>query len=134
MNAKIITDLSDRRQLRKFMRRVDAAAKAFPFYVLDDQRRVVRADFAAYLAFKSGDEARWRVGWTEIGDKAVSTVFLCVDLNHARVIPGNEGAPTMCFETAVLGPGPTDIVDRYSTWEEAAAGHEAVVRRLTDAA
>lgn len=69
----------------------------------------------------------------------ISTVFLGIDHNHS-----GKGPPRL-FETMVFaaaedqaGPdssdyGPPDIADtfgRYATWEEAEAGHAAIVMRV----
>jgi hypothetical protein len=59
------------------------------------------------------------------GDEvSVSTVFLGV--NH-RFIPGQ--AP-LVFETMVFGGTMDNSQWRYSTWEEAEAGHERVLQQL----
>lgn len=60
-------------------------------------------------------------------DVRVSTVFL--GLNH------NWGdGPPHIFETMVFGGLLDQEQDRYSTWEEAEAGHEAMVERAKEAA
>ena len=61
------------------------------------------------------------VGRTEINeDLFVSTMFLGLD--HAQ-----EGPP-LVFETALLfGDGDMRTVLRYSTWEQASAGHDLTV-------
>lgn len=61
-----------------------------------------------------------RVARDEVGDRTVSTVFL--GINHGLV----DGPPVL-FETMVFGPEGEEHCQRYSTWEEAAAGHAAVV-------
>src|SRR5258708_9494882 len=65
----------------------------------------------------------------------VSTVFLVLDHNHWG---GGNGKP-LIFETMVfsakksdtfLGPVPSSLdMDRYSTEEEALAGHDAMVNK-----
>lgn len=64
------------------------------------------------------------VGNTHIGgDVHVSTVFLVFDHGF-----GSE--PPLVFETMVFG-GPLDQEqDRYSTWEQAEAGHREMVKRV----
>lgn len=132
MTTKKIVDLAERRnlrELRKFLQMAEDAAAQFRFYILDAQRNVIPApSLDAYVAFKTGGEKLWRVGWTEVGDSAVSTSFLCVDMNHARLF--NPNLPTVCFETLIFAPKKSYVVDRYSTWAEAEAGHAAVVRSL----
>ena len=74
--------------------------------------------------FKSQDR---RVAQTDVDQYSVSTVFLGIDHNWYP-----SGRPIL-FETMVF----TDQEDpldqwqaRYCTWEEAEAGHEAVVYKL----
>ena len=75
-------------------------------------------------------EAR-RVAFTDLGTYSVSTVFLCLD--HAMF-----GGPPMLFETMVFGDGITEADDsivengmrRYSTWDEAEAGHNEMVAEI----
>lgn len=55
----------------------------------------------------------------------VSTVFLSVDHQWG------EGPPVL-FETMIFGGPHADWTDRYSTWDEAVAGHERVVAALTE--
>ena len=58
-----------------------------------------------------------------VGDVRVSTVFL--GLEHSF----GEGPPVL-FETMVFGGTLSDEMDRYCTWDEAEAGHAAMVRRV----
>ena len=52
----------------------------------------------------------------------VSTVFLGLDHGH--------GGKSLWFETMVFG-GKLDLEqDRYETWDEAVAGHKAMVKRV----
>ncbi len=57
-----------------------------------------------------------RVARDEIGDIVVSTVFLVMD--HAY----NDGPPIL-FETMIFGGEHDQYQERYSTWDEAVAGH-----------
>jgi hypothetical protein len=62
-----------------------------------------------------------RVAFDTIYDVGVSTVFLGSD----RRLSGD--GPPLLFETTVFG-GPLDLyTNRYSTWEEAEAGHKEIV-------
>lgn len=66
-----------------------------------------------------------RVAETMIGDVYVSTVFLGLDHDFSE----KEHVPIL-FETLVFG-GPLDQeMDRYCTWDEAVAGHNAMVERV----
>lgn len=91
------------------------------------------------------ESADRRVARTDIGKKYVSTVFLGLDHNF---IPGN---PPLLYETMVFNEGvpirsrrkyflfgprlsctDDDYGDRYSTWEEAEAGHAAIVAAVEE--
>lgn len=82
------------------------------------------AGFEAAIA-RNGDPRPgdgWaRVAYDNIGDATVSTVFDGVDRRYFG--PG----PPILFETMVLG-GPCDGQgERYATWDEAEAGHTAML-------
>jgi hypothetical protein len=51
----------------------------------------------------------------------VSTVFLGIDHSFGHGVP-------LVFETMIFRNGQGDEMWRYSTWEEAEAGHEAAVK------
>lgn len=95
------------------------------FYRLDGHAvlPVVGDNFAQYVIamVDRGFEVGRRVGRTEINeDLVVSTMFFGLD--HAQ-----EGPP-LVFETALLfGDGDVRTVLRYSTWEQASAGHDLTV-------
>lgn len=65
-----------------------------------------------------------RVAFDKISaDVEVSTVHLVIDHSHGQ-------GPPVIFETMVFG-GPHDqTCERYSTLDEAKAGHRAVVERV----
>ena len=72
-----------------------------------------------------GSDDWWRVGETEVGDRRVSTVWLGLDHNY-----WGDGPP-LIFESMAFGEGWDDEkVRRYSTWEQAEAGHAAMVAEL----
>jgi hypothetical protein len=90
------------------------------FYILRDHE-AVEATWDEYLEWsKQGFDATKRVAVDTIGDVRVSTVFLMIDHNWL------DGPPIL-FETMVFG-GPFDEWQwRYHTWDEAVAGHRAIV-------
>ena len=96
-------------------------------YILDENRNAVEVedclDWARWL--EEADELR-RVGDDAAAGSRVSTVFL--GLNHQWC----EGGRPLIFETMVFG-GPLDgEQQRYSTWQEAEAGHKAMLQRVSD--
>lgn len=96
----------------------------FPMYYVLDGHTAVPSDrhgWMKWLETRKGEDG-WRVGRYVSDGIEVSTVFL--GLNHNW----GSGAPHI-FETMVFG-GPLDgEQDRYSTWEEAEAGHASIVRK-----
>lgn len=90
-------------------------------YILDGHTPVPCDDFAV-LGRMYRDQDR-HVALTELdGGITVSTVFLGIDHQW-----GN--GPPLLFETMVFGTD-DDMTERYSTWDEAQAGHDAVVAEL----
>jgi len=67
-----------------------------------------------------------RVAFDDIEGSKVSTVFLGLD--H-----GWGNGPPLIFETLVLDGPLADEMDRYSTWDEAEAGHKAMCERVRQA-
>jgi hypothetical protein len=94
------------------------------FFILDADHQPVPADLDTWGAWFERIENRL-VAWTEANSEThVSTVFLGIDHNY-----GWHG-PRVMFETMVFG-GPEDQYQRrYTTWDDAKAGHDAIVRKL----
>lgn len=93
-------------------------------YILDENHNAVPVEDALEWArwFETANESR-RVGRDTVGRADISTVFLGLNQNFGRGVP-------LLYETMVFG-GPDDgWQDRYSTWDEAIAGHDAVVGKL----
>ncbi len=62
---------------------------------------------------------------TQIDDALISTVFLGLDRNL-------DGATPLLFETTVFGGEHDEEMCRYSTWDEAEAGHEKMVKFIEE--
>lgn len=93
------------------------------FYILDEERKVVPCDLMTWVRY-FGSNSR-RIGWTRVLDKAsVSTIFQGNDFQTG------PGGPPLIFETVVFGGHLNREMNRYSTWDEAVAGHEAMVARV----
>jgi hypothetical protein len=92
------------------------------YYVLEGHTPVAVAKLESWA---SSDERR--VGFTQVGDVEVSTVFL--QCNHAY----GDGPPIL-FETMVFGGALDTEQERYHTWDEAEAGHAEMVARVREAA
>lgn len=94
------------------------------FYILDDDNRPVAVDFMTAARWLEANESRCVVEKTWIAEVEVSTVFLHLDHNWSG------GGPPVVFETKVFGGQLDGKTDRYSTWEEAKAGHDQMVKRV----
>jgi hypothetical protein len=70
--------------------------------------------------FQSADR---RVASDEVGSARISTVFLGLDHSFGD-------GPPLLFETMVFEGELDGECERYSTWEEAEAGHSAMVERV----
>jgi len=87
--------------------------------------------WAGWLEMTAELPSERSVGYEQVGDRVVSTAFL----GMAMGISGMWGTPPLLFETAIFtlageGLAAVDLAGRYSTWDEAAAGHAVVVARL----
>jgi hypothetical protein len=93
------------------------------WYVLDAENRTVAVDDLISWAHWA-EAANRHVDWTQITSECeVSTVFLGFDHRHF-----GDGPPIL-FETMIFG-GPLDQSQwRYSSWDDAEAGHNAAVRK-----
>lgn len=70
----------------------------------------------------------WIVGKTPVGDAEVSTVFLFLD--HRSSYFDDPDTPPVLWETLVFGGPLSDECDRYTSWDDAKAGHDAMVERV----
>jgi hypothetical protein len=91
-------------------------------YVLDDDKRPVAvSDLMEWVEWQAAHEHERTLAFTEVGDVQVSTVFLglaCYSLRRG---------PPILWETMVFG-GPYDRDQfRYTSHDEAIAGHAVVV-------
>lgn len=94
------------------------------YFVLKD-REVVPSDVMTWAKFFEDFDNRV-VAKTKVGDDVeVSTVFL--GSNHRF----GEGPP-LVFETMVFGGELDEEMMRYSTYDEAEAGHKAMVARVEE--
>lgn len=104
------------------------------YYRLDEARRTVpiktrgeQMDWYKGQNTEEGFDAKKRVAKSIIDEDCnVSTVFLHID--HAYT----SDSPPILFETMVFGGRYDQYQERYSTWEEAEAGHQRVVEAVLD--
>ena len=98
-------------------------------YILDGHLPKPEPDLEKWSEwFQTADHRR--VALDRIGTRLISTVFLGVDHNFAR-LSGDPGPPIL-FETMIFtdGSGYEDYQERYATWEQAQAGHAAAVAHV----
>jgi hypothetical protein len=89
-------------------------------FILDGKTPVEEPDLETWaLWFETADRS---VKLTIQERVRVSTVFLGLDHNFG-------GGPPLLFETMTFIDGKGDDEVRYSTWDEAEAGHADAVRR-----
>lgn len=94
-------------------------------YILNAAGEPEPADLMTWAEwFETSGDAR-RVARDTIGDVTISTVFL--GLNHNF----GEGPPIL-FETMIFDGGDDERQWRYSTRDEALAGHAAAVRLVSE--
>lgn len=99
------------------------------YYNLDGNNKIVPCDRDGWVDLYNTEEGqkRRRVGRDEVEGKEVSTVFLAMDHGY--------GGKPMCFETMVFdedGKGYDIYCERYSTWNEAVAGHQKAIQWVKD--
>lgn len=101
-------------------------------FILDGREPVAVDDLIAWGRWLERSDRR--VAKTEVGQGVeVSTVFLGIDHHFG------PGGPPLLFETMTFGPegGDSfrdhlfgDCCDRYSTWDQAEAGHAAICEQV----
>lgn len=90
-------------------------------YILDCKTPVLEPDLHKWGEWF--EMAIRQVAVNIIDDVTLSTVFLGLD--HSRSV-----GPPLLFETMIFG-GPRDQeTHRYSTWDEAEAGHQQILKEL----
>ena len=90
------------------------------YYILKG-RKPVAVDIMTWGSWYGNADRK--VKKDKVGDVSISTIFL--GLNHQW----GDGPP-LFFETLVFGGELDQEMDRYSTWEEAEAGHADMVERV----
>lgn len=105
---------------REDVMRLWPAASSLKLYILEGKTPVPCSDPLVWE--REVFKADRTVKKTTVGDMYISTIFLGV---CNSVIPG---AAPLLFETMIFNvPGDDEYQRRYSTWEEAEAGHEKAV-------
>jgi len=90
------------------------------YYIIDGKTPIATNDINEYANFM-GKFAKRIVEQTELpNDVRVSTVFIILSCGY------KDGLPLL-FETKIFGGKYDEHVERYTTWEQAQAGHKMVL-------
>lgn len=93
------------------------------YYKLDG-KNLVPCDLMEWARwFENGNR---HVAQDVLGEFRVSTVFLGLDHSFGS-------GPPLLFETMIFGPPDHNLnetMDRYTTWEQAEAGHQAMLDKV----
>jgi hypothetical protein len=93
------------------------------YYILRDKAPYATFDFNEYVEFITKISKRI-VKKTQFPDGVeVSTIFLTCEA-------GKRGGMPVLFETMIFGGDYDEYTERYCTWDEAEAGHEATVQMI----
>jgi len=91
------------------------------YYILDENKQVVSASMDEMATFFKTPENKI-VAQFEVNGHQISTVFLGLDHGFGSDTP-------IVFETMIFG-GSNEICERYATYEEAVAGHNALALKM----
>lgn len=96
------------------------------YYILKNGQVIEEPDHAKWVQWYDNSAADRSIATTKLTYGTVSTVFLGMNMTLSHETP-------MLFETRVKDGWLADEWERYSTLEEARAGHEAWVARIREA-
>ena len=97
-------------------------------YILDAEHRPVKTDFVT-AAIWWGEGANRQIAHDVTARYRISTICLPIDHRHFCT----QKRPPLLFETMVFtldGAVVDDGTCRYSSWDDAVAGHAAMLRRF----
>ena len=105
-------------------------------YILNDDKTIEKILVYENGKFIDENLSRWndhfndiekrRLGYDEIGNKIISTIFLGLD--HSFSLTGENPMP---FETAISIDGEFDIVERYRSYNDAMEGHKKWIKKIS---
>ena len=96
------------------------------WYKINDDKTTERLPEDFKLSDAYFESVHSRVGDDTVDNQRVSTVFLCMDHNWSE----QEDHIPILFETMIFGGPYTEEMWRYSTYDEAKAGHDRIVNCL----
>ena len=99
---------------------------SYPYYILVD-KKVVKTDMEGYIKWDMENPGASRIDFTLVRpDVNVSTVFLMIDHGYGV---RDESKPVV-FETMVFGGELDQDGERYTSYEDAMAGHKRWVHKV----
>lgn len=90
-----------------------------------DGKTPVRSTLDEWMEWYGKDDAR-RLGYDEVSGATVSTVFLGLDHRFGR------GGVPILWETMIFGGEHDQYQERYTSYEDAIAGHARAIQRVRD--
>lgn len=91
------------------------------YYILDGKLPIAVLTIQEWAAWNESNSEGGRVAKTTLPDGTyISTVFLGLDHAFYNDLP-------VLFETMIFGGEHDGYCERYSTWEEAEAGHQKAI-------
>ena len=94
------------------------------WYILNKDNVPVRMEMLAANIWLMAENKK--VALDKVNGKTISTVFLGLD-------PSYGDGPPMLFETMIFEAGEVvGEMDRYSTWDQAVDGHNAIVAKVKE--
>jgi hypothetical protein len=96
------------------------------WYKINDDKTTEQLPEGTYPSYEDCTDENRRVGDNTVNDIRVSTVFIQLDHNWDP-----DGQPLL-FETMIFGGEYDNDMWRYTTWNEAKAGHERIVNCLKE--
>jgi len=94
----------------------------FMYYKLDDKYNVVPCSMEEWTVYFEGKHRLLKN--TTIKDVVISTIFLGINTS------GNK--KPFLFESMVFGDSDGDYIEKYTSYDEAIAGHNALVSKMKE--
>lgn len=108
--------------------KIDRMSRLKYYWILDGHTPVYCPNIYQWTEWiwQARQDNTLHVGLDYIGEVKISTVFLG---RNAQIFPEHK---PLLFETMVFGliDDEIDLQCRYSTWEEALKGHQAILKRV----
>lgn len=98
-------------------------AKKWPVnYILEDKIPIPVPNLGALMEWYDQHDKECIVASVTRGEREIITRFICIDLNLGD-------GPPLIFETRIVTPNRTKLIEMYSTWEQAETGHNRTIER-----